>query len=119
MSKSDSTFFIKRNDTAPNLIATVYDKGCLGEWSRLSLSGVTNVNFSMSNSNGVLFISSEPADIISVDSGIIQYSWKSGDTSVSGDYFGEFEIFFSDGKKMTLPRQGNIRIKILNDINSI
>jgi hypothetical protein len=119
MSKGVKPFIIKRGDTAPNLIATIYDKGCLGQSGRFNLSGVTNISFSMSNQNGALIISSNTAQIVSYESGIIEYSWQEGDTEYEGNYYGEFEIIFGDGKKMSLPREGFINIKITEDINKI
>lgn len=119
MARGEKPFIIKRNDTAPALIATVYDKGCLGGWNRLNLSAVTKVEFSMIDDCGALAISSKVAQVISNDSGIIQYQWVEGDTAISGNFIGEFELFFSNGTKMSLPREGGISIKIEEDINNI
>jgi hypothetical protein len=119
MSKGVKPFIIKRGDTAPSLIATIYDKGCLGQSGRFNLSGATSVSFSMTNQNGALIISSNIAQIVSASNGIIQYSWQEGDTEQEGNYYGEFEIIFGDGKKMSLPREGFINIKITEDINKI
>lgn len=117
MSRGEKPFIIKRNDTAPALVATVYDRGCLGEWNRLDLSGATKIEFSMVDDCGSLIISSQSAETISANSGIIQYSWKPQDTTQEGDFIGEFEIFFSNGTKMSLPREGGIKIRITKDIN--
>jgi len=119
MSKGEKPFIIKRNDTAPALIATVYDQGCLGGWNRFILSSVTSINFSMIDDCGSLIISSQSAQTISASSGIIQYSWRNGDTSMAGNFIGEFELFFADGTKMSLPREGGINIRIAEDINNI
>ena len=119
MARGEKPFIIKRNDTAPALIATVYDKGCLGGWNRFSLSSVTRIDFSMIDDCGALMISSQSAQTISATSGIIQYSWKEGDTAIAGSYTGEFELFFGDGTKMSLPREGGINIRIAEDINNI
>jgi len=119
MSKGQKPFIIKRNDTAPALIATVYDKGCLGGWERFNLSTVTQINFSMVDDCGALIISSQSAQTISASSGVIQYNWKDGDTAMAGNYIGEFELFFADGTKMSLPREGGISIKIEEDINEM
>jgi len=115
----EKPFIIKRHDTAPAIIATVYDKGCLGEWGRLNLSGVSRIDFSMADDCGVLVVASQSAQTISASSGIIQYCWQDGDTSSSGMYTGEFELFFADGTKMSLPREGGIAIRIADDINDI
>lgn len=119
MSRGEKPFIIKRNDTAPPLIATVYDKGCLGEWNRLDLSGTTKIEFSMVDDCGNLIISSQSAETISANSGIIQYNWKPQDTAQEGDFMGEFEIFFNNGTKMSLPREGGINIRIIKDINGL
>jgi len=119
MARGEKPFIIKRNDTAPALIATIYDKGCLGGWNRLNLSAVTRVDFSMVDDCGALIVSSQSAQTISASSGIIQYNWREGDTAVAGNYTGEFELFFGDGTKMSLPREGGISIRIAEDINNI
>lgn len=119
MARGEKPFIIKRNDTAPALIATVYDKGCLGGWGRFILSSVTKIDFSMIDDCGALIISSQSAQTVSATSGIIQYSWKDGDTSSAGNFTGEFELFFADGTKMSLPREGGIKIRIAEDINNI
>jgi hypothetical protein len=115
----EKPFIIKRNDTAPAIVATVFDRGCLGEWNRLNLSGVTKIEFSMVDDCGSLIISSQSAETISATSGIIQYAWKEGDTYMPGNFVGEFEIFFQNGTKMSLPREGGIKIRIIEDINGI
>ena len=119
MARGEKPFIIKRNDTAPALIATIYDKGCLGGWNRLNLSAVTRVDFSLVDDCGALIVSSQSAQTISASSGIIQYNWREGDTAVAGNYTGEFELFFGDGTKMSLPREGGISIRIAEDINNI
>jgi hypothetical protein len=68
---------------------------------------------------GALIISSQSAQTISASSGVIQYNWKDGDTAMAGNYIGEFELFFADGTKMSLPREGGISIKIEEDINEM
>ena len=67
----------------------------------------------------ILIISSQSAQTISANSGIIQYSWNESDTAVAGNFVGEFELFFADGTKMSLPREGGINIRIEEDINNI
>ena len=119
MARGEKPFIMKRNDTAPALIATVYDKGCLGGWNRLNLSAVTKIDFSMADDCGALTISSQSAQTVSANSGIIQYSLKEGDTAIAGNFVGEFELFFADGTKMSLPREGGISIRIEEDINNI
>jgi len=111
-------FVIKRGDTLPVLIANIIDRGSLYQKSSFDLSNVTGVTFSMMNIDcDYLSISSKQAQITCVTGGTIQYSWEDGDTSEAGNFLGEFELFFSDGKKMSLPSVGGIQIEITNDIS--
>jgi len=96
-----SPFKIKRNDTAPIILATVYTKGGLGGWGKMDLSGVTSVNFSMADSKGELTIASQSGTTVPSCEGLIQYAWRNGDTAVAGTYRGEVEIFFTHGTNMS------------------
>ncbi len=110
-------FIIKRNDTLPALIANVIDHGNLNQKTSLDLSNVTAVTFSMINQDcDYLKISSKTAQITCFTGGTIQYNWESDDTNESGNYLGEFEMFFNDGKKMSLPPIGGINVEITDDI---
>jgi hypothetical protein len=101
------------------LIAKITQKGCNGGTERLNLSAVTDIHFSMVDDCGALIVSSQSANTISEESGVISYSWRPEDTMKEGDYVGEFELFFNDGSKMSLPREGGIKIRIEEDINNI
>ena len=116
--RGEKPFIIKRNDTAPSLIVNITNKGCDGGWEPFNLSAVTEIHFSMADDCGNLIISSQLANTIS-DRGQIQYSWKPEDTAMEGNYMGEFELFFNNGDKMTIPRQGGIKIKVEEDINNL
>lgn len=115
----ESAFTMKRNDTLPVLIAKIKTRGCMNEVLPLTLTGVSSVNFSMEDECGNLTISSQTAEIVDSTNGVIQYSWQDGDTIDSGKYKGEFEITFSGGTKMTVPKIGGINIQINKDINEI
>lgn len=110
-------FVIKRNDTLPALIANVIDKGELYQKLPLDLSNVTAVTFSMMNQDcDYIKIASKTTQITCASGGTIQYNWDADDTNESGNYLGEFELFFNDGKKMSLPPIGGIKILITDDI---
>jgi hypothetical protein len=111
-------FTIKRNDTLPNLIVNVIDRGCLYEKQSFSLSGVTGVTFSMLNTDCDYHkISLKEAQIQCVSGGTIQYIWDPEDTNESGNYLGEFELTFTGGGKMSIPQIGGINIEIVDDIS--
>jgi hypothetical protein len=115
--KNVNVFPIKQNDTLPALLVVIKTRGSLGEIIPFNLSGVTATTFSMEDNCGNLTISSAPAQILCASGGTIQYSWVDGDTAESGRFNGEFEMFFSGGKKLTVPTIGDIEIEIMKDIN--
>lgn len=110
-------FFIKRNDTLPALEVVLIDRACLGEKIPFNLSGVTACTFSMSSGNGDMKVMAKTAQITSYTGGTISYSWSEEDTNENGIFYGEFQMFFSDGNKMSIPPIGAISIDIGKDVN--
>lgn len=112
-------FIIKRNDTLPELSINIKTRSCINAIIPFDLSNVTGCTFSMADEVGNIIIASNDAEITNATGGTIQYSWKNGETSVSGKYQGEFELFFNDGKKISIPNLGGIDIFIDQDINNL
>lgn len=112
-------FIIKRNDTLPSLQIKIKARNCINALVPFNLSGVTACTFSMMDDCGSLIIASNEAEIIDVEKGTIQYTWLEGDTSMSGRFTGEFELFFDGGKKISVPNLGGIEIFIDQDINNL
>ena len=110
-------FFIKSNDTLPSLEIVVIDRACLGNRIPFNLSGVTACTFTMVNDCGDIKISSQAAQIVSYSGGTIAYNWNPEDTNESGIYYGEFQLFFSSGDRMSIPQVGNISVEIGKDVN--
>ena len=110
-------FFIKRNDTLPSLGVLIIDRACLGNRVPFNLSGVTACTFTMTTDCGDIKIMAKPAQIISYSGGTIAYNWEEEDTNEEGIYNGEFQLLFSSGARMSLPRIGNISINIGKDVN--
>ena len=110
-------FIIKRNDTLPSLSISVKARGELNEVIPFHLSGVSACTFSMTDDCGSLKVSSAVATIMLASAGTIQYDWNSEDTDTEGKYNGEFELFFTGGKKMSIPTLGAIEINVIKDIN--
>ena len=119
MQQNIKTFQMKQNDTLPSLEIKIKSRNCLDAIIPFDLSGVTACTFSMADDCGSLKIASVPATITSYSGGSVQYDWVSGDTDTPGRYKAEFELFFSDGKKMTVPTLGVIEVNILKDVNDI
>jgi hypothetical protein len=110
-------FFIKRNDTLPSLEVVVIDRACLGNRVPFNLSGVTACTFTMTNTSGEAKIMAKTAQIVSYSGGSISYNWDAEDTNEYGIFYGEFQLLFSDGNRMSIPQIGNITIEIGKDVN--
>ena len=113
-------FTIKQNDTLPSLSINITYTGRLAQLVPLNLSGVSAVTFSMKDECcGYLKVSSKQAQIASYCDGTLQYNWDAEDTNEPGDYFGQFELFYTNGGKMSVPSTGGIHIQIPPDISNI
>jgi len=112
-------FIIKRNDTLPDLQINIKTRNCINAIVPFNLSGVTACTFSMVDECGTVVIASNQAQVINASGGTVQYSWLDGDTNTSGKYQGEFELYFDDGKKISVPNLGGIEIFIDQDINNL
>jgi hypothetical protein len=112
-------FIIKRNDTLPDLQINIKTRNCINAVVPFNLSAVTACTFSMIDECGSVVIASNKATVVNPTAGTVQYTWLEGDTSISGKYQGEFELFFDDGKKISIPSLGGIEIFIDQDINNL
>jgi len=110
-------FFIKRNDTLPALEVLVIDRECLGNRVPFNLSGVTACTFTMANDCGDMKIMAKTAQVVSYSGGTIAYNWDPEDTNEDGIFYGEFQLLFSGGAKMSIPQIGSISIEIGKDVN--
>lgn len=110
-------FHIKRNDTLPNLKLQLIDRSCLGSKIPFDMSSVTGATFTMKNSCGDIKIMAKDAQIISYSGGVVQYNWEIDDTSESGVFYAEFQLLYNDGKRLSIPQIGAIKIEIENDVN--
>lgn len=115
---NNQVFKIKRNDTLPNLQVSIATKGTLGQKTGYNLTGVTGVTFSMVDDCSNMKVYNQSAQIVCISGGTIQYVWQNGDTDTEGVYYGEFELNYDTGQKLSIPTQGGIKIEILKDIDS-
>lgn len=111
-------FIIKRNDTLPALGVNLLTQGCLNQSISYNLSGVTAVTFTMIDDCQNPKVLAQTSQITCYSGGSIQYNWQSGDTDTSGNYVGEFSLYYSDGNKMSIPSIGGISIRIFDDIDT-
>lgn len=81
----------------------------------IPLDGAT-VRFIMQDSDGNEVIDG-PASIVDLETGLVQYDWQEGDTDTEGTYNAQWEVTFGDGKKCSVPNNGNIEIAILENLD--
>lgn len=105
-------FYIKQNDTAPSIRATLKD----GNGNAIDLSNAT-VRFHMKDLAGTIKVDAAANIIIPATNGVVQYAWQSGDTDTTGTYYAEFEVTYSDGTIESFPNDGNIGILITKELN--
>ncbi len=103
-----ATFYLKKGDTAPPLRMFLRQR----DGSPIPL-GTATVVFHMDNGS----IASGSVDILDAALGKVEYVWQAGDTDTAGSFNGEFEIT-DGGKDQTVPSNGYIIIKILDDQKS-
>ena len=107
-------FYIKQEDTAPPLTATLVDEN----EAAVPLTNASGVVFHMIDpGNGTPKIEDGAVSIIDAPGGRVSYLWQAGDTDDPGDYDGEFEVTWDDGTKTSFPNFRYMRIKITKDIN--
>jgi hypothetical protein len=117
MATNKNEFHIKRNDTLPVLKMQLIDRSCLGSRVPFDLTGVSSATFTMKNSCGDIKIMAKTAQILSFSGGVIQYNWEEDDTNESGLFDAEFQLVYTDGKRLSIPQIGSIRVEIENDVN--
>ena len=105
------TFYVKQNDTAPSIRATLKD----GDDDAIDLTGA-EVRFHMRSIGGTSAKVDSAATVVTAASGIVQYDWVAADTDTVGTYQAEFEVTYSDTRIETFPNNGYIVVEITDDI---
>lgn len=109
---SGSKMFLRRNDTAPTLDATLKD----ADDAVVDLTGATVV-FTMTDATGAKKVNRQSASLVDASGGKVRYSWVAADTDAAGEFTGEFEVTYADATKQTFPTQGGIGITIVGDLD--
>jgi hypothetical protein len=104
-------FFMKQNDTAPSIRATLEN----GNGNAIDLTGAT-VSFHMRALGATQTKVDAAATVVNAASGIVQYNWIAADTNTIGSYAAEFEVRYADNTIETFPNNGYIRVEITDDI---
>jgi predicted ArsR family transcriptional regulator len=107
-----STFYIKQNDTAPAIRATLKS----GSGTPIDLTNAT-VRFHMKDLENTVIVDAEAEVILPVSSGVVQYVWQTGDTDTVGAFKAEFEVTYSNSQIETFPNDSNIAVSISPEVN--
>ena len=105
------TFYIKKNDTSPKMLATLQDASGVA----VNLTGAS-VRFHLRTLDGLSTVVDAAATIVTAASGIVRYTWGAPDTATAGSYQAEFEVTYADASVETFPNDGYISVEILDDI---
>jgi hypothetical protein len=109
---ADPTFYIKQNDTRPELDIFLRDD----KDRSINITGAT-VKFSMRNaSTNVVKISLAAVTTVSSTSGRVKYSFTASDTDTAGNFDGEFQVTFVGGQIETFPNDGYIKVIVTDDV---
>jgi hypothetical protein len=109
---ADPTFYIKQNDTRPELDIFLRDD----KDRSINITGAV-VKFSMRNaSTNVVKISLGSVTTVSSTAGRVKYSFTASDTDTAGNFDGEFQVTFVGGQVETFPNDGYIKVIVTDDV---
>lgn len=103
-------FYIKQNDTAPAIAATLKDS----TGTAVDLSGAS-VQFHMNEPDGTSIVDAA-ATVVDAPNGRVQYSWSPADTANAGHFLAEWEVTYSTGKVESFPSDRYLTIDVLEDL---
>lgn len=103
--------YMKEGDTSPALQVTLKDSA----GSAVDVTGAT-VRFHMRPAGSTTTKVDAAATIVTAASGIVKYSWASGDTDTLGVFQGEFEVTYANSAIERFPNDGYLEITIKDNI---
>lgn len=104
-------YSIKQGDRLPTIQAQLTDE----DGTAINLTGCT-LQFVVRSSETGLLLFKKSATIDTAATGMVSYAWDVGDTDSNGLFNGEFEVTFSDGRKLTSPTKTYISIDIVREL---
>jgi len=96
-----ATFYIKEDDTAPTLQATLKNP----DGSTVDLTN-SSVDIRITKARGGSNVVNTQANVSDAQNGVVQYTLQDGDTSDDGRYRVEFEVTYGAGAVETYPNKG-------------
>lgn len=107
-----TTVYMKQNDTAPALTATLKD----ADGVAIDLTGATVVFNMRQRSDSSVKVNRGAVTLVVAASGQVKYPWQAGDTDTVGVFDGEFEITHADTTVQTVPSKDYIKVVIKDDL---
>jgi hypothetical protein len=105
-------FTVKQFDRRPLLVGILSDEDGV-----VNLTTAGSVFFNMRESGGgAVKVTRGSTAITSAAAGEVTYTWGTADLDTAGDYEGEFEVVWNDGKAETFPSADYIEITVIDDI---
>lgn len=102
---SDVTFV--QGDTAPPITGQILK----ADGTARDLSTATEVRFQMRKEDDRTYTVDAEADITNASEGRVQYSWAENDLSVPGEYLGQWQVTYVDGKVQTTQPPNEITVR--------
>lgn len=106
-------FYIKKGDTSPAIEGTLLD----GNGDAVNLTGAT-LAFIYKRTDDALPVE-RVATIVTAASGTVKYEWVEEDTATATYMTAEWEVTFQGGFIATFPNDGNLIIRVGEEIGSI
>jgi hypothetical protein len=108
-------FLIKRHATRPYIELLVKNS----DGTAFDFTGASEVLFSMKDQDDVLKIDSVAAEFDADDPtlGKLRYKWVKADTDTEGEFNAEFDVNYPGSETLTVPVDGDIRVKVYTDVN--
>jgi len=104
-------FTIGRGDRLPEITATLSGD----DNEALDVTGCT-VKFILTPVAGGTPTVSAAATVTSASAGQVKYAWDADDTQTAGYYQAEWEVTYSDGRKLTVPNGKKLAVSIVQDL---
>lgn len=103
---------LKKDDLLPNVRATLTDN----EGNAVDLTLASSVKFVMKSPSATTAKVDAAGTIVTAASGIVQYTWATGDTDTAGTFNAEFEVCWDVGVYQTFPANGYLEVEIIPDL---
>ena len=107
-------FYIKQNDTGPQLQAQLVD----ATGTPVPLTDDCEVVFIMKVQGKLTNKVRSPAVILDTENSIVGYNWQAADTTEAKRYAGEFQVTFPSGMIITFPNNTYIQIEVYPELGS-